>query len=180
VLSKWAIAGTTLGRADATRFLVPNQMRALTAERQTAYLGGRPLANRLTLREGPQALDAQRLGRAAEALQLALVQSAPGVPGGDPVIRLFPAWPREWDARFTLRARGGFVVTAAMRKGRVEAVELRSEAGSIARLRNPWGTAAATVYRNGKRWRQLDGALLVLDTDAGEVVTIRNEPAAAR
>ena len=31
VLSKWAIAGTTLGRVDATRFLVPNQMRALTA-----------------------------------------------------------------------------------------------------------------------------------------------------
>jgi hypothetical protein len=62
VLSKWAIAGTALGRVDATRFLVPNQIRALTAERQTAYLGGRPLANRLTLREGPQALDAQRLG----------------------------------------------------------------------------------------------------------------------
>ena len=159
VLSKWAIAGTTLGRVDATRFLVPNQIRALTAERDTAYLGGRPLANRLTLREGPQALDAQRLGRAAEALQLALLQSAPGVPGGESIIRLFPAWPDEWDAQFTLRARGGFVVTAAKRAGRVESVQLRSEAGSVARLRNPWGTQAVTISRNGKRSQQLKGAM---------------------
>ena len=175
VLSKWAIAGTTLGRVEAMRFLVPNQMRALTAERQTAYLGGRPLRNRLTLREGPQALDAQRLGRAAEALQLGLLQSAPGVPGGEPVIRLFPAWPDEWDARFTLRARGGFVVTAAKRSGRVESVELRSEAGSIARVRNPWGTAAVTVARNGKRAQVLKGPMLLFDTEPGDVVTLRNE-----
>jgi hypothetical protein len=173
VLSKWAIAGATLGRVDATRFLVPNQMRALTAERDTAYLGGRPLANRLTLREGPQALDAQRLGRAAEALQLALLQSAPDVPGGDAVIRLFPAWPDEWEARFTLRARGGFVVTASRRAGRTESVELRSEAGSIARVRNPWGTAGVSIYRNGKRAQQLKGALLVFDTGIGEVVEMR-------
>ena len=173
VLSKWAIAGTTLGRADATRFLVPNQIRALTAERQTAYLGGRPLANRLTLREGPQALDAQRLGRAAEALQLALLQSAPGVPGGDPVIRVFPAWPDEWDATFTLRARGGFVVTASRKSGRTESVELRSEAGSIARVRNPWGSAAVSLYRNGKRAQQLKGPLLVFESKLGEIITLR-------
>jgi hypothetical protein len=173
VLSKWAIAGTTLGRADATRFLVPNQIRALTAERQTAYLGGRPLANRLTLREGPQALDAQRLGRAAEALQLALLQSAPGVPGGESIIRLFAAWPDEWDARFTLRARGGFVVTAAKRGGRIESVQLRSEAGSVARVRNPWGTAAVTLFRNGRRSQQLNGAVLSFPTEIGEAVEIR-------
>jgi hypothetical protein len=175
VLSKWAIAGTTLGRAEATRFLVPNQMRALTAERETAYLGGRPLANRLTLREGPQALDAQRLGRAAEALQLALLQSSPGVPGGESIMRLFPAWPAEWDAHFTLRARGGFVVTAAQRAGRVESVQLRSEAGSVARIRNPWGTQAVTILRNRRRSQQLKGAVLLFDTEVGEVVEIRGD-----
>jgi hypothetical protein len=175
VLSKWAIAGTTLGRVDATRFLVPNQMRALTAERQTAYLGGRPLANRLTLREGPQALDAQRLGRAAEALQLALLQSAPGIPGGEPIMRLFPAWPDEWDASFTLRARGGFVVTASKQSGHVESVQLRSQAGSIARIRNPWGTAAVTMQRNGTRAHVLKGQLLVVDTEPGDVITLTNE-----
>jgi len=175
VLSKWAIAGATLGRADATRFLVPNQMRALTAERDTAYLGGRPLANRLTLREGPQALDAERLGRAAEALQLALVQSAPGVPGGDPVLRLFAAWPDEWDARFALRARGGFVVSASRKAGLTEWVEIHSESGSVARVRNPWGSGAVVLTRNGKATEQLKGPLLVFDTEIGEVVTLRIE-----
>jgi hypothetical protein len=173
VLSKWAIAGTTLGRADATRFLVPNQMRSLAAERETAYRGGRPLRNRLALREGPQALDAQRLGRAAEALQLALLQSAPGTPAGDPVIRLFAAWPDEWDARFTLRARGGFVVSASRMAGRTGRVEIRSEAGGACRLRNPWRTATVLLLRNGRRLTELRGDLLKFDTAPGDVFELR-------
>ncbi len=172
VLSKWAIAGTTLGRADATRFLVPNQMRSLTAERKTAYLGGRPMANRLALREGHQAMDAQRLGRAAEALQLALLQSGPPAPAADPIIRLFQAWPDEWDARFTLRARGGFVVTAERKGGRTTSVELRSEAGGTCRLQNPWNTARVSMNRTGKPPRQLEGPLLTLDTTLGDVIVL--------
>jgi glycosyl hydrolase family 95 len=170
VLSKMAIAGTTLGRADATRFLVPNQLRTLSAERQTAYRGGQVLANRMTLREGPQALDAQRLGRAAEALQLALLQSFPPAPAGEPIMRLFPAWPAEWDADFTLRARGGFVVRSSRRGGQVAFVELRSTARATARLRNPWGTAPVTLYRNGQRWQRLEGNLLTFETAPGDVV----------
>jgi len=50
---------------------------------------GGVLLNRMTLREGPQALDAERLGRAAEALHLALMQSAPPEPGADCVISVF-------------------------------------------------------------------------------------------
>src|SRR6266487_1912934 len=111
VLSKMAIAAAQLGRADAVRYMIPAQIEARVAERATAYKGGNALANRMTLREGPQALDAQRLGRAAEALHLALLQSNPPVPGEDPVIEFFPAWPKEWDARFKLLARGGFLVT---------------------------------------------------------------------
>jgi hypothetical protein len=175
VLSKWAIAGTTLGRADATRFLIPNQIRSLAAERQNAYLGGRPMANRLALREGHQAVDAQRLGRAAEALQQALLQSGPRAPAADPIIRLFPAWPDEWDASFTLLARGGFVVTAERRNGRTESVELRSEAGGTCRLHNPWGSAPVTVHRNGQRWRDLQGPVLVFETAARDTFAIAPE-----
>ena len=173
VLSKWAIAGTTLGRVEATRHLIPNQIQSLTAERDTAYRGGRPLRNRLALREGPQALDAQRLGRAAEALQLALLQSTPATPGADPVIRLFAAWPDDWDARFTLRARGGFVVTAARSDGDTTHVQIRSEAGEICRLRNPWGTSRVTVHRNGKPLKQLDGPVLTFETKAGDLFALR-------
>ena len=84
VLSKLPIAAASLGRADAVKFLIPNQMRALSPERATAYLNGGVLANRMTLREGPQALDAERLGRASEALHLALLQSNPPAPGEIP------------------------------------------------------------------------------------------------
>ncbi len=117
-------------------------------------------------------MDAQRLGRAAEALQLALLQSGPRAPAGDPIIRLFPAWPDEWDARFTLRARGGFVVTAERRNGRTESVELRSEAGGTCRLQNPWGSARVTLHRNGQPWRRLQGPVLTFETARQDLIAL--------
>jgi hypothetical protein len=168
VLSKLAVAGTTLGRTDATRFLVPNQMRGLTAEREGVYRGGQPLMNRLALREGVQASDCQRLGRAADALQLALLNSAPPMPAAEPTIHLFAAWPREWDATFTLRARGGFVITASQKDGVAGPVEIVSEAGGTCRLHNPWGEAEVTLQRNGQPSEKLRGAQLEIATKAGE------------
>lgn len=172
VLSKLAIAASALGRSDAARFLIPNQIRVLRQERATAYRGGGVLANRMTLREGPQALDAQRLGRAAEALHLALLQSAAPSPGGDPVIRVFPAWPKEWDASYTLLARGAFLVTSSMRQGRIGFVELESQAGAECRLRNPWGDGEVTLYRDGKKSENLRGSLLRFPTRKGERIVV--------
>lgn len=172
VLSKLAIAASALGRADAVRFLIPNQIRVLRQERATAYRGGGVLANRMTLREGPQALDAQRLGRAAEALHLALLQSAAPGPGLDPIIRVFPAWPKEWDASYTLLARGAFLVTSSMQQGRIGFVELESQAGAECRLRNPWGESEVTLYRDGKKSENLQGSLLRFPTRKGERVVV--------
>ncbi|MEK7407638.1 MAG: DUF5703 domain-containing protein [Acidobacteriota bacterium] len=168
VLSKIAIAAAALGRADAARVLIANQIRGLTRERSTAYRGGGVLANRMALREGPQALDAQRLGRAAEALHLALLQSNPPRPGDDPVLHVFPAWPREWDAQYTLAARGAFLVTSSMRQGQIEFVELLSQAGAECRLRNPWGEGPVTLHRDGKASETLRGSLLRFPTRRGE------------
>jgi hypothetical protein len=152
VLSKMAIAAAQLGRADAVRYMIPAQIEARIAERATAYKGGQVLDNRMTLREGPQALDAQRLGRAAEALHVALLNSAPPAPAEDPVIELFSAWPKDWDAHFKLGARGGFVVTASIRGGQVESVELESQAGGDCRIRNPWsGELQRFPTRKGER-----------------------------
>ncbi len=132
VLSKVAIAAASLGRADAVRYLIPNQMRVLAPERGTAYRNGAVLANRMTLREGPQALDAQRLGRASEALHLALLQSNPPAPGEDGILHLYPAWPKEWKADFTLLARGGFLVrNTSIREGRVAFVSTSLAAGRL-------------------------------------------------
>jgi hypothetical protein len=171
VLSKVAIAAASLGRRDAVRHLIPNQMRVLRPERAAAYKGGGVLANRMTLREGQQALDAQRLGRASEALQLALLQSNPPGPGQDPVLHLFPAWPKEWDARFQLLARGAFLVKGSIRNGFVGPVEIVSQAGASCVLRNPFG-GGVTLYRDGKRAETLQGDLLRFDTRKGETLTL--------
>ena len=152
VLSKMAIAAAQLGRAEAVRYMIPAQIEARVAERGTAYRGGNPLANRMTLREGPQALDAQRLGRAAEALHLALLQSNPPAPAQEPVIQFFPAWPKGWDASFRLSARGGFLVTASIRNGDVQSVELLSQVGGSCQVRNPWtGALQRFSTRPGER-----------------------------
>lgn len=171
VLSKVPIAAASIGRADAVRLLVPNQIRAIAPERATAYRNGGVLENRMTLREGPQALDAQRLGRAAEALHLAMLQSNPPAPAEDPILHLFPAWPKEWSASFRLLARGGFVVRSSFRNGKVEFVELESQAGAECRVRNPFG-GEVTVHRDGKPAETAGGDLLRLTTRKGEKVLL--------
>ena len=171
VLSKIAVAGALLGRADSARYLVPSQMRSTSGERGGAYNDGRPLLNRLALREGHQALDAQRLGRAADALQLSLLSSQPPGPAREPILRLLPAWPKEWDASFRLLARGAFVVTASARGGKVETLDIESLAGARCRLRNPWGGTRLVLRRTGGD-ETLEGALVEFSTAKGERVSI--------
>lgn len=62
-----------------------------------------------------------------------LVQSVGGV------IRVFPAWPKERDAKFTnLRAQGGFLVSAEQRGGAIVRLRIVSTVGGRLRLLDPW------------------------------------------
>jgi hypothetical protein len=169
-LSKQAIAAASLGRADAVRVMIPSQIRG-TAERGTAYKGGGALSNRMMLREGPQALDAERLGRASEALHLALLQSNPPAPGEDAIIHVFPAWPKEWSAQYKLLARGAFLVSASIEAGRVGFVELESLAGAECKLRNPFEGGVA-LFRDGRAAEKLQGTLLHFGTRKGERIVV--------
>ncbi|NQV31445.1 MAG: hypothetical protein HQ515_02070 [Phycisphaeraceae bacterium] len=81
-----------------------------------------------------------------------LVQSV-----GD-VIRVFPAWPKERDARFHhLRTQGGFLVSAAMIDGKIGRIEVKSTVGGPLRIVSPWKNV--TVYHADTASRQS----LVLD-----------------
>jgi hypothetical protein len=93
-------------------------------------------------------------------------------PGGDPVIHLFPAWPKEWDASYRLLARSAFVVAASMRNGAIERVELESLAGSECRLRNPWGNREIVLRRDGRQAERLSGALVRFATRRGERIAL--------
>jgi hypothetical protein len=105
-------------------------------------------------------------------MHAALLQSAPATPGGDPVIRVFAAWPAEWDAAFSLLTAGAFLVTSSMRAGRIEFVELDSNAGSACRIWNPWPESPVTVYRNGNKAEEVRGPQLTLNSTRGETLIL--------
>jgi hypothetical protein len=167
VLSKLGVAAAILGRSNDVKFLIPNQIHT----KETPIL-----ANRMTLREGAQTTSLQRIGRAADALHLALCQSVPAGPSEELIIHVFPAWPREWDAVYTLLARGAFLVSSSMKNGRIEFVEVQPQVGGECCLRNPWDDRAkVTLYRNGTIWKEMRGPLLKFYTHKGQNIVVVQE-----
>lgn len=105
------------------------------------------------------------------ALQEMLMQSHEGV------IRVFPVWPRDRDARFeTLRARGAFLVSSELKNGDVREVRIRSERGRDCTLVNPW--PGRRVRATGPaRTVTLEGERFTLRTAAGETWRLRKADA---
>ena len=134
--------------------------------------GAQIFRNRLRLREGPGAIDAEHIGGLSFGIHQSLLASTTSGNLEKVELRVFPAWPKDWDVHFRLLARGAFGVTAAQKGGQIQFVELKSGIGSTARLANPWGEAGVTVYRNGKAGEALSGATLELPTQKGETLTI--------
>ena len=128
--------------------------------------GFAPLANGFSNFEGPTAHSIEHLGILSTALQESLLQSVSARPGEPEVISVFPAWPQQWQASFRLLARGGFLVTASLRKGEVLFIEIESRLGEKCRLRNPWNEPARLYASTGNRG-QLKGAILEFATTKG-------------
>ena len=179
VLSRQAVAAANLGLAEHVRRMIPGQVRTIPEEGCDTWGAGGSgtgvMPNRPGMREGPGCLECQRLGNAANALHAALLQTAPPAPGKDSIIRVFPAWPQEWDAQFTLAARGAFLIGSLIRKGRIELVQVTSQAGSTCRLVNPWPGRPVNLYRNGTRAETLSGELLTFATKKGETIVATPE-----
>lgn len=132
------------------------------------YAAFSPLPNGLSLFEadGPNDQSIEQLGLITTTLQEALLQSVSAHPGEPEIITVFPAWPNKWEASFRLLARGGFLVTSAIRNGDVEFVEIQSRCGEACRLRNAWGTPCLVSEIGGKAW-SVDGDVLSFDTAQG-------------
>lgn len=124
------------------------------------------LPNGMSLFEGPTAASVEHLGLLATTLQEAVVQSVAPRPGEPEVIRVFPAWPAEWEASFRLLVRGGFLVSAAIRQGRIERVEIESRCGEECRIRKPWESPCLLRHASGAVQRCEDD-LVVFPTEAG-------------
>jgi len=163
VLSKLPVTGTMMGRKDATRYLIPNQIR--TAEIET-------MPNRMTLREGYQTTGVQNLGRMADALHYAMLNSSPPGPAKNPVISIFPAMPDEWEADFKLLARGNFIIISSFRNGEIKYLEINSIEGSDCTLLNPWPGTSVRLLRDGRKTEILKGSVLVFKTRPGEKIVL--------
>jgi len=87
-------------------------------------------------------------------------------------IRLFPNWPVDKDAQFhNLRAAGAFLVSAGMKDGKVEEIEILSEAGSTLRIILPW--EGGGTITNLKGTSKVSSKLLNIETEKGERIIIR-------
>jgi hypothetical protein len=134
--------------------------------------GAQIFRNRLRLREGPGAIDAEHIGGLTSGIHRSLVMNLDTARGGESVLHVFPAWPKDWDVEFDLLAHGGFHVCSSQRNGQIEFVEVRSTLGQNCRLKNPWNDDEVSLYRDGKKAETLSGLLLQFATRKGENVAV--------
>ena len=111
-------------------------------------------------------------GILSAGLQDGLMQSISATPGGDPVIRVFPAWDKNKPAYFKLLAKGGFLVSSSVKNSEVSFIEINSQLGGTCRIRNPWPGNTISLYRNGVKTEDLTGYLISFATNAGEDIKI--------
>lgn len=159
--SRFLIDAAKLGRADDLTIMFPTQYQAFHDTPNWLYNEG-------------DYYSAEGHGTFAAALQQALSQSLAPLPGEDPVIRVFPAWPEAWDAKYKLAAQNGFTVSSSMTRGQVEYVEIESTAGETCLIRNPWDDDVV-LYRNGVEETVLRGGLndlLEFDTSEGDIIVL--------
>jgi hypothetical protein len=134
--------------------------------------GAQIFRNRLRLREGPGAIDAEHIGGLSAGIHSTLLDSSPD-DNGQPIIEVFAsAWPRSWDCAFKLLARGGFVVSSSVHGGQLEFVEVSSTLGGQCRMKNPWPDAQATLYRNASAGETINGEVLTFNTSKGETILL--------
>jgi hypothetical protein len=134
--------------------------------------GAQIFRNRMRLREGPGAIDAEHIGGLTMGIHQTMLDSSPSSITNDEPIRIFNDWPRDWDAAFSLLARGGFVISSAHQNGTIPLVEIQSQTGGVCRLQNPWADKNVTLHRNGKQAEDLSGSLLVFPTVKGETIVM--------
>ncbi|MFO1521161.1 MAG: LamG-like jellyroll fold domain-containing protein [Kiritimatiellia bacterium] len=102
------------------------------------------------------------------AINEMLMQSHEGV------LRLFPCWPLDQNARFgDLLAVGAFRVSATLNDGVVSGVRIVSEKGRPCLIQNPWPGRAVNVVRNGVQGVPVAAAArFTLETAPGEVLEL--------
>ncbi len=146
-LSEIPIIAAMMGLREKIRDWLPMQLSGI-GWRDVIRLQKNNIMSVMSSSEWHGEITMEGLGRSAHNTQLALLQSVAAGPGLDPVIRVFPAWPTEWDACFKLAARRGFVVSSALKNKNILFVEIYSNLGERCRIRNPWAKKKVVLFKN--------------------------------
>jgi alpha-L-fucosidase 2 len=90
----------------------------------------------------------------------------------DGTIRLFPNWPMNKDAEFYhLRAAGAFLVSCSLKNGKVNEIEITSEAGALLKLILPWSKGG--TIKNNSGVQTLKSGTLKIATVKGEIISLK-------
>ena len=88
-------------------------------------------------------------------------------------IHLFPNWPKDMDASFgDLPACGGFTISSKQAGGKIVYVQVRSTAGEVCRMVNPWPQTVVKVVSTLKPTEQVAGITISRQTQVGEILTL--------
>jgi hypothetical protein len=101
----------------------------------------------------------------ATAMNESLLQSYDGI------LRVFPAFPDNKNGRFTLHAKGGFIVSSEIKSGKTQWIAIRSLLGNPFKLVLPWqkGMAQSSLRKTGQK---LSGDIVEVKTKVNELITI--------
>jgi hypothetical protein len=87
-------------------------------------------------------------------------------------IRLFPNWPMEKDAEFqNLRAVGAFLVSATLKNGKSEKIQVTSEVGGVLKMILPWQNGGTVTTSGGKK--SLSSSIVEMQTAKGETIVFQ-------
>ena len=87
-------------------------------------------------------------------------------------LRFFPNWPKQKDAEFkSLRAVGAFLVSAKYSDGKVQWLEVLSEAGQPLNIINPWKSKVLCITSKGQK--VLSGSSFTIQTQPGELLQLK-------
>ncbi len=89
----------------------------------------------------------------------------------DGVIRVFSAWHKAMNGRFsTLRAEGAFLVSGEFKDGRVQPITVLSEKGRQCRVQNPWDCSVRVISQDGHAidHKIENGNVVCFDTQPGQ------------
>ena len=95
--------------------------------------------------------------------------------GYEGIIRVFPVWPSNKDAKFeNLRTYGAFLVSSERKDNIVNYLKIFSEMGRECIIENPWPNKKVRVNVNGVESAVMEGVTLIFPTKVADEILLES------